>query len=186
MSFGAGFRREPELRMQCNYLNPGRKMFAPKFGSKWQPLIPIASMPGWGSFLPRSHSDSGHTWACGELCNVKGPGCLLVCLFNHMKSDLRFFKSQVRIWDLSLCFSLAAFVPGWQPPPLALKLLSSLPPPSLVLGVKDLGGLPVTQAFRGSREGSYTDTTRLGVFTAKPQSPIPLQHWRMNSDQGFL
>jgi len=34
MSFGAGFRREPELRMQCNYLNPERKMFAPKFGSR--------------------------------------------------------------------------------------------------------------------------------------------------------
>ena len=31
MSFGAGFRGEPELGMQCNYLNPERKMFAPKF-----------------------------------------------------------------------------------------------------------------------------------------------------------
>lgn len=34
MSFGAGFRGEPELEMQCNYLNPERKMFAPKFGSR--------------------------------------------------------------------------------------------------------------------------------------------------------
>lgn len=87
----------------------------------------------------------------------------------------------MRLVSLFLCRCLCP----WLAAPYSGLVAHSLPPPSQVLGVKDLGGLSVTQAFRGSREGSYTDATRLGVFTANPNSPIPLQYWRMNSDQGF-
>lgn len=88
----------------------------------------------------------------------------------------------MRLVSLFLCHCLCP----WLAAPFSGPAADSLPPPSLVLGVKDLGGLSVvTQAFRGSREGSSTDATRLGVFTANPHSPIPLQHWRMSSDQGF-
>ena len=87
----------------------------------------------------------------------------------------------MRLVSLFLCRCLCP----WLAAPSSGPGAHSLPLPSLVLGVKDLGGLSFTQAFRGSREGSYTDATRLGVFTANPNSPIPLQHWRMNSDQGF-
>lgn len=66
MSSGAGFRGEAELGMQCNYLNPERKMFASKSGSSRfsRFSFQIHSTPGVGR-LPALHGAWGRPVAPG-------------------------------------------------------------------------------------------------------------------------